>query len=236
MRDAAGIESLSWPRQMVPRLLTHFRYKVVGFVLYMVLFFAAYFALLRHPLFPVTQMPLTALDQLVPFCPPGLVLYLSLWFYVSLGPSWIIDRDEVEACLWSLIGMGLSGCAVFLLWPNAVPAPQVDWSRYPSFAFLKTVDDAGNACPSLHVAFAVFSAFYIGMMLQRMGAAAWVRALNWAWCLGIVWSTMAIRQHVALDVYAGSLLGSAWFALHRRAVLPLLRGRAARRLAAAAGV
>jgi membrane-associated phospholipid phosphatase len=227
MLDPAEIEALNWYRQPVRRLLWHLPLKVAGLVLYMLVFFAAYFALLRHPLFAVSQVPLTALDRLVPFCPQALVLYLSLWCYVSLAPSWLMARDELLAYLWSVIGLGASGCAFFLFWPNAVPPPQVDWSLHPGFAFLKTVDDAGNACPSLHVAFAVFSALYIGVMLRRMRAPAWMGLLNWAWCLGIVWSTLAVRQHVALDVYAGSLLGAAWFVLDRRVVVPLACRRSA---------
>ena len=227
MRDAAEIGAMVWYRQPLRRLMWHLPAKVAGLVLYMVVFFAAYFALLRHPLFPVAQVPLTALDRLVPFCPQALVLYLSLWWYVSLAPSWLTAWDELNAYLWSVIGLGLSGCAFFLFWPNAMPPPQVDWSLHPGFAFLKTVDDAGNACPSLHVAFAVFTALYSGVLLRQMRAPAWVGLLNWAWCLGIVWSTMAVRQHVALDVYGGSLLGATWFLLHRRVVVPLLCRRAA---------
>jgi membrane-associated phospholipid phosphatase len=40
----------------------------------------------------------------------------------------------------------------------------------------------------------------------RVHAAA--RLANLAWCLGIAWSTLAIRQHVALDVIAGAALGA----------------------------
>lgn len=226
MLEPAQIEALAWYRQPVRRLMWRLPWKAAGLVLYMVLFFAVYFALLRHPLFPVVRVPLTALDRLVPFCPQALVLYLSLWCYVSLAPSWLIDWDELIAYLWSVIGLGLNGCAFFLFWPNAVTPLPVDWSLHPDFAFLKTVDGAGNACPSLHVAFAVFSALYAGLMLRRMRAPVWMALLNWAWCLGIVWSTLAIRQHVALDAYAGALLGGAWFLLARRVVAPLLSRRA----------
>ena len=50
-------------------------------------FLVAYFWLLRNPLFPVTMMPLTALDRWVGFEPQALPLYLSLWFYVSIAPA-----------------------------------------------------------------------------------------------------------------------------------------------------
>jgi membrane-associated phospholipid phosphatase len=92
----------------------------------------------------------------------------------------------------------------------------MDWSQHPAFAFLKTIDASGNACPSLHVAFAVFTAIWFRHLLREMGAGRFVRALNWLWCLGILYSTMAIRQHVALDVLAGAALGAIVAALHLR--------------------
>ena len=105
---------------------------------------------------------------------------------------------------------------IFLLWPTAVPPAAVNWSQHPSFAFLKSADAAGNACPSLHVAFAVFSAVWFARLLGAMGAGPAARALNWLWCLGILYSTIATRQHVALDVLAGAALGAAVAAVHLR--------------------
>jgi membrane-associated phospholipid phosphatase len=66
------------------------------------------------------------------------------------------------------------------------------------------------------VAFAVFSAVWFERVLRQMGASRPVRALNWLWCLGILYSTMAIRQHVFLDVIAGAALGLAVVGVHLR--------------------
>ncbi len=72
---------------------------------------------------------------------------------------------------------------------------------------LKAADASGNACPSLHAAFAVFSAVWIGRLLRRLGAPVLFHAANLCWCAGILYSTIATRQHVAVDLYAGTLLG-----------------------------
>jgi membrane-associated phospholipid phosphatase len=89
-----------------------------------------------------------------------------------------------------------------------VPVPAIDWSRHPSMAFLKSADAAGNACPSLHVAFAVFSACWFGRLLRQLGAGRIARIGNVLWCAGILYSTVATRQHVFLDVVAGAALGA----------------------------
>jgi membrane-associated phospholipid phosphatase len=106
-----------------------------------------------------------------------------------------------------MAGTCLAGLTVFYFWPTAIPAADIDWARYPDVAFLKSMDASGNACPSLHVATAVFSAIWLHHLLRGFGAPLWILILNWAWCTGIVYSALATRQHVAVDVFAGLALG-----------------------------
>lgn len=205
-----------WLHQILPRVLTWWPVKMIGTSLGMTAFFVAYFWVLRHPLFPVTTMPLTAVDQWIDFRPEALLLYLSLWFYVCLAPALVIDRRELISFGVAWVVLSVVGLGIFLLWPTIVPRPDVDWSLHPSIIFLKSVDASGNACPSLHVAFAVFSAVWFERHLRQLGAGRWVRAGNWLWCLGILYSTVATRQHVSLDVLAGAGLGALVAAVHLR--------------------
>lgn len=105
--------------------------------------------------------------------------------------------------------MVVVGLGIFILLPTKVPDLSIDWTLYPSLQFLKSVDVAGNACPSLHAAFCVFTAVALHMQLRAIGTPRWLQALNLAWGLGILYSTIATRQHVALDVVAGVVLGGA---------------------------
>lgn len=205
-----------WLRQTVGRIFTWWSVKMAGTILGMVAFFAAYFWVLNHPLYPVVVMPLTAVDRWIGFQPWTLPLYLSLWVYVSLVPALIVDRRELISCGVAWTVLSAVGLGIFLLWPTAVPPADVNWSQHPSFVFLKSADAAGNACPSLHVAFAVFSAVWLGRLLRAMGAGPAGLTLNWLWCLGILYSTIATRQHVSLDVFAGAALGAAVAAAHLR--------------------
>jgi membrane-associated phospholipid phosphatase len=198
------------------RLLAWWPAKMLGTTLGMGVFFVIYFWLLRHPSYPVTLMPLTALDRWIAFRPEALPLYLSLWFYVSLAPALLAERRELVAYGLAAAVLSAIGLGIFFFWPTAVPQLDVDWARHPAFAFLQAVDAAGNACPSLHVAFAVFTAFWFGRILPQLNAGCTIRALNWLWCAGILYSTIAIRQHVALDVLAGIGLGAAVAVAHGR--------------------
>src|SRR5271170_3853630 len=212
-RRASGA---GWLHKAWIRGLTFWPAKMIGTTIGMTLFFAAYFWVLHHPLFPVTTMPLTAVDRLISFRPEALPLYLSLWFYVTLVPALLVDRRELVSYVLAAAGISVIGLGIFLLWPTTVDWSDADWSRYPAFAFLQSVDASGNACPSLHVAFAMFTAVWLDRLLRQMGAGRVVCAFNWLWCLGIFYSTVAIRQHVALDVLAGAGLGAIVAVMHRR--------------------
>ena len=187
---------------------------MIGTTVGMTVFFVVYFWVLRNPLYPLTTMPLTAVDRLIGFRPESLPLYCSFWFYVSLAPALLIDRRELISYGVAAIGLSVIGLGIFLVWPTILPRCDIDWSQHRSFAFLKSVDASGNACPSLHVAFSVFTAVWFERLLRQMGAGSLVRAFNWLWCLGILYSTVATRQHVSLDVLAGSALGLGVAAAH----------------------
>jgi len=75
---------------------------------------------------------------------------------------------------------------------------------------LQGIDAAGNACPSMHVAFSSFTLIRIDNVLRLTGAPKLMRAANVVWFLAIVFSTLAIKQHVILDVLAGLVLGTVF--------------------------
>jgi hypothetical protein len=204
------------------RFRTRWWLKVLGITAGMTSFMYVYFTLLRHPLFPVTLMPLTDLDRLIGYQAWSVWLYVTLWVYISLVPSLLGSWGEMRIYLRQILLLSLAGFAIFLFWPTAVPKTYFDWAAHPSVAFLKSVDATGNACPSLHVAFAVQTAIWLFHLLRHLGARPWLQLLNLLWCLGILYSTLATKQHVALDLYAGAALGLAVTLLKPRPrLLPL---------------
>lgn len=184
--------------------------KAAGICGFTALFFVGYFHLLRNPSAPPLQMPLTALDHWIAYRPQALWPYLSLWIYVGVAPALLPSTAALlRYGAWTAALCG-SGLLCFWLWPTAVPeafAPPGPHT-YPGLALLRGIDAAGNACPSLHVASAVFSALWIQRLLGAFGAPAWPKLVNAAWLAAIMWSTVALRQHVVVDVVAGAALGA----------------------------
>lgn len=206
----------AWFRQLAARFVILWPLKAVGTMTFMALFFWAYFAVLRQPLLAPTTMPRLAVDAWIPFSTAAFPVYAALWVYVSLPPAFI---GGLRPLLW--FGVWISALClfclgIFWLFPTTVPAAGIDWSVYPELALLKDVDAAGNACPSLHVASSVFTALWLERIARSVAAPPALRWANALLCTAILWSTIATRQHVVLDVLAGIAVGLAF-------ALPALR-------------
>lgn len=205
-----------WHRQIADRVAIMWPLKAFGTMAFMALFFWGYFVVLHNPLTPPVVMPLTWLDSWIAFSPSAFPAYVSLWVYVSLAPALLGNlRSLLLFGVW--IGWLCVFClAIFWLFPTSTPPFPIDWNAYPQFAVIKGLDAASNAFPSLHVASAVFSAFWLNRLFGQINAP---RALQWLsalQCSVIIWSTIATRQHVVLDAIGGIIVGAVFAALSFR--------------------
>ena len=173
----------------------------------MALFFWAYFSVLHFPLGTPFVMPEIVLDRWVPFTAASYPVYVSLWAYVSLPPALLSNaRALLHYGLW--VAVMCTGCLLFFWFvPTQTPVFDIDWSLYPSMSAIKSLDATGNAFPSLHVASAVFSALWLDRLFAHIKSPRPLRWINLSLCIAIAWSTVASRQHVALDVLAGAAVG-----------------------------
>lgn len=207
---------LPWHRQIACRVLKLWPLKVAGTTAFMFLFFWGYFGVLHHPLVPPMEMPLTWIDRWVPFSAFAFPAYVSLWVYATLPPALIGNwRALALFALW-VAALCLFCLIVFWIFPTAVPPAVIDWESYPEMSMLKGIDASGNACPSLHVASAVFAACWLQKILRVLRAPGVFGWLSWLTCAAILWSTVATRQHVVLDVLAGGVVGAAFSVLSLR--------------------
>lgn len=219
-------ENSPWYFQVLQRIRKLFFLKAIGTTAFMYLFFRGYFAILNYPLTPPTTMPLTPVDQWIPFTTAALPAYVSLWVYVSLPAALVTDFKTLLRLGFWCAAMCLFCLGIFWFWPSAVPPLPAEVMQYPEMALLRGVDPGGNACPSLHVASAVFAAFWLDRIWLAIGAPSAVRWLSLLHCVVILWSTMAIRQHVFLDVLAGLLVGLVFAPLSLRDVRRAVEGNA----------
>ncbi|HZF85204.1 MAG TPA: phosphatase PAP2 family protein [Burkholderiaceae bacterium] len=203
--DALPLAPPSWSHLLWQRVCHLWWIKMVGTAVSISSFFVAYFWLMEATAHRAVTVPTTALDAWVGLNSWALVPYASLWLYVSLAPAFAANMGALRSYMVGALAIIGLAFATYWVFPTVTPAFGVDWAMYPVLGFLKTADAGGNAFPSLHVAFACYTAIVIGSQLRSIQAPRWAHAINGAWCVAIAYSTLAIHQHVALDVVGGVL-------------------------------
>jgi len=222
---SAEPQAVSWMRSIARRLGTHWVLKMFGTMLGIYGFFLLYFWVQRSQADRAMVVPMTAIDDWVGISQYAVLPYVSLWLYVSLAPALAANMAGLRSYITGAVTMAGVGLATYWLFPTRTPAFPVDWSGYPALHLLKSTDLGGNAFPSLHVAFAAHAGVVIARELQDVDAPAWVRAFNWLWCVAIVYSTLATRQHVVIDVVGGLMLAGVAVAVCAWQDGQLRRGR-----------
>lgn len=216
--SAAGAlpTTAEWPARFRQRFVFCWPLKAFGSTAFTAVFFWGYFFILDNPRSSAFVMPEIWLDRWIALNPVAFPVYISLWVYVFLAPALMGNKRALVHFGWWVGALCLFSLALFWLFPTQTPVHHIDWSLYPGLAIVKGVDAAGNACPSLHVATAVFGACWLHRILRQIQAPAAFRWLSAAQCLAIAWSTMATLQHVALDVMFGAALGLVFAAVSLR--------------------
>lgn len=180
-----------------------------------VFFWSLYLFLSRHPLFPVHTLPMTWLDEWAGFRPsPWVWIYESIFLLTGVAPWLIVTREE----LWRyVIGFTLLSAVSFVsfaLFPVASPRP-VNLETNDFLIFITKVDGPLNAFPSLHAGCLIYNlALVRHLFRRRLSTLVAIALLIWAGL--ILFATLATKQHYALDLLAGGLLGwvadqVAWF-------------------------
>jgi membrane-associated phospholipid phosphatase len=170
------------------------------------------------------HVPLSRLDQALPFVPAAMFVYVS--HFVFLPGCLLLVRGESafrKTVAAVLAGSVLSNLFFVLVPTTNVRGPVPEGLAGPLFAFIAFLDTPANCFPSQHVGLAVAAAW--GLREDRHPWAS--AALAWAGAISV--STVLVRQHYAADVAGGLALAAlSWLVAGRRpAAAPLPQGEPA---------
>jgi membrane-associated phospholipid phosphatase len=173
-----------------------------------VLFWSFYLFLSRHPLLPVHTLPLTWLDTWAGYRPgPWAWAYESIFLLTGIAPWLIVSREELRRYIVGFVLLSTVSFVVFALFPVASPRPR-DLQSSAFLIFITRVDGPLNAFPSLHAACLIYALALIRHLFgPRLGPMVAILLLVWAGL--ILFGTLATKQHYAIDLLAGGLLGCA---------------------------
>lgn len=194
--------------EIISRVKSNWALKIVFSVVFTVGFPSIYFGVLqRHPMFPVTTMRISWLDQLIPCVPGSVYLYESIFLLMPIAPWLTETKNELNRYCMGFALMSLVGFCIFFFFPTLNPRPKDIHGANCLYQALIQFDNGINACPSFHAAFTIFhgacchATFSAGTWNKR------IRWIIWIWVLGILASALLTKQHVFVDLVAGAILG-----------------------------
>jgi len=180
------------------------------------LFWGGYFRLEHLAHVSVTQMPALAVDRMIPFTPSAAFVYVSQFVTMPLVIWLMTSRRQLLFCCRGLLLLIGASFLVFYCWPTAIVRPESVPGRFFIYDLVVGADQTGNACPSLHAAFGVFTGGCAWDVFHGWRNRRWLVGASWVWMTAILASTLLIKQHVFLDLLAGSLLGlTSWWLVGR---------------------
>jgi membrane-associated phospholipid phosphatase len=148
--------------------------------------------------------PAIALDHAVSLQPEWIGVYMSHYVFVLLPVFVVGDREFFRRVMRAYLMAFIIGYIGFLVYPTVSPRPVAvpgDGLAAWCLRLNYSLDTPYNCFPSLHVAVSVLAALACYRVHARLGMAAGV----WAALIGV--STLYTKQHYAIDVIAGALLG-----------------------------
>lgn len=156
----------------------------------------------------------TRLDGLISYDPRWVFIYSGLYYpmivLAALSVSSWHDYSRAVGCYLSLLAVQV---CFFLFFPVEIPASwrtvhRAPWEGTRSQAFLDLVwsfDKLRNSMPSMHVSVAMMTDLTIGRGWPSLGL------VGMAFPLLIAISALKTKQHYAVDVIPGAMLGAAVF-------------------------
>ncbi|MFD2160634.1 phosphatase PAP2 family protein [Rubritalea tangerina] len=182
--------------------------RVYSGVILVIWIMAPYLLLQQFAIRDVYWLEPTVWDRSIPINFYGLWFYFT--YYILLGVVGLSVRKPVYMRFLLTVGWTvLVAHMVFLFFPNGVSREEIPGEGAPFFyEVILAYDAPRNAFPSLHAALAVIAGLAVNRCCRYHPVA---RVLVWCWVLGIFWSTIALRQHVLVDLLGGAAVAvGAW--------------------------
>ena len=179
---------------------------LLGWVFYFVFYF-----LTENLIPPESCHPMhCALDDMIPFCEYFFIPY-TFWYLliiISLGYFLLYDVDSFKKLQTYIIITQIVAMAVYIIYPSRQDLRPEVFARDNIFthiaALIYSFDTSTGVCPSLHVAYSLGIASV--WLKKKDSSLLWKCFIVFA-VITICISTMFVKQHSAVDVFAAIPLG-----------------------------
>jgi membrane-associated phospholipid phosphatase len=158
------------------------------------------------------------LDNLIPFVPEMAVFYVYLFYGATVVTMlWFafVDPEKGLALAWTLVLVNAAAIVVYIFFPVSTYWYRLELLAHPRADFLSQVmydyyrnDPSFNCFPSLHAAVATAVAYlwYRYARVHQKAITTIIALVAGVIAVGVVLSTLFVRQHYIADEVAGVLL------------------------------
>ncbi|WP_261849381.1 phosphatase PAP2 family protein [Pectobacterium araliae] len=173
---------------------------------------------------PGTVLPMSLVDEWIPFSASAIWLYLSFFIIVPLSylscPMSRLAGLRRATQLTALIAG-----AVYLTFPTTMVYPQVIGDDFSTrvLQLLLLIDSPQNCLPSLHIALTVLAVWVMSDGQHKVKTGLYL-----LWGVVIAFSILQLRRHLFIDLVTGAMLAgiTGWIFLHSREVVKASSPRA----------
>lgn len=202
---AAATEAAEAEGWTLPIFITRENKYPVGIVLAIVA--AVLYLTSNHfHLFPPRLLPMSWVDNAVPFIPQTVWIYTTE--YLLFLVVYVVCKDIVNLNRYAYAFLAQQTLAVliFVFWPTTYPRDQfplpedLDPLTHLVFSSLRATDTPANCCPSLHVSSVYLSSFMF--LKEQRGKFPFF----FLWASAIAVTTLTTKQHYLVDVATGFIM------------------------------
>lgn len=174
---------------------------LLGWVGYFVMYF------ITEQFIPVDKCFImhSRLDDIIPFCEVFVVPYVFWYFLIawSLVYFAMYNPENFKNLMKFIIICQVTAMVIYIVFPNRQDLRPEIMPRDNIFTrlvgLLYSFDTDTNVCPSMHVAYSIGIA---SVWLKEKGAAVGTKIFVVITCILVCLSTMFIKQHSSIDVFA----------------------------------
>jgi len=147
---------------------------------------------------------LTDFDNLLPFVPEMVYVYMSFYAVIILSVFTVKTENDFYRMITSIMATLIFTYPFFYFFPAYYPPVHFETNNFTT-KFLQwcfEADVPNNTFPSLHVGISFTIAFGIMHLRKKVG---WLYLI---WAIAVALSTVMIRKHFVIDAFGGIIIAT----------------------------
>ncbi len=197
----------------------------------LMLYFILYTTTNHFPLNAPVFLPMTYIDNAMPFIPASILIYLSDYVLPIAAFYVLKNRHDENRFMYTFVCSMIFCTIFFIIFPTTYPRNDYPLTGNENSIivflvdFIRNADTPNNCFPSLHVSSSFIAAFAVYHSRKDLS----VIFMTWAVLIAV--STLSTKQHYVSDVIAGFLTGWVfhWYffkkALYKEVISATLKSR-----------